>query len=170
MVELWKDIAGYENLYQVSNLGNVVSLKHKKPFILKPQKDDKGYLRVVLRIFNKTPKWCFVHRLVAKAFIENPNNYPIINHKDENPLNNNVENLEWCSYQYNINYGTAIERRAKKRSIPILQFDKNGILLNEYQGISDAARKTGINAGGICSVCKGKLKSAGGYAWKYKQP
>ena len=175
MVEIWKDVAGYENLYKVSNLGNVISFKHKKPFILKPIKDRKGYLRVGLKIYNKPVKLYFLHRLVAQAFIPNPNNYPIINHKDENPLNNNVENLEWCSYQYNINYGTAQERKAKAQtnrkdlSKPVLQYDKNGIFVKEYHSIQDAERKTGVHQQNICMVCKGKLKSSGGYVWRYKK-
>ena len=176
--EIWKDVVGYENLYQVSNLGNVSTLKHKKTFILKPAQNGKGYLKVILRNNNKSKKYFFVHRLVAQAFLPNPNNYPVINHKDENPLNNNVNNLEWCTQKYNCNYGTAQERRAKKiskiltnrkdLSKTVLQYDKNGILINEYPSMKEAERKTGINNGYICSVCKGKLNTAGGYIWKYK--
>ena len=170
MVEIWKDIVGYEGLYKVSNLGNVMSFWHKKPKLIKQIKDKKGYLRVGLKLYNKPQKLIFVHRLVCQSFIPNPNNLPCVNHKDENPSNNNVNNLEWCSYQYNINYGTANERRAKKHSIPVLQYDKNGNFINDYPSIKDAERKTGINHQNICNVCRGKrYKSAGGYIWKYKQ-
>lgn len=175
MVEIWKDIVGYENLYQVSNFGNVRSFKHKKPKLLKPRKDSKGYLQIVLSNHNKSRKNFLIHRLVAQAFIPNPKNYPVINHKDENPLNNNVSNLEWCTQKYNTNYGTAQERRVKKltnrkdQSKPVLQYDKNGIFVKEYPSIMDAERNTGVNHQHIGKVCKGKLKSARGYVWKYKQ-
>lgn len=179
MVELWKDIVGYENLYQVSNLGNVVSFKHKKPKLLKPRKYSNGYLVVTLSNYNKSLKDFYLHRLVGQAFLPNPKNYPVINHKDENKLNNNVENLEWCTQKYNTNYGTAQERKSKKLSKilinrkdlskPVLQFDKNIIFIKEYPSAMDAERNTGIHQENICSVCRGKQKSAGGYIWRYKQ-
>lgn len=108
MTEIFKDIKGYENLYQVSNLGNVLSLRRN--IILKPRKNNKGYLQLNLSKEGKI-KMFLVHRLVAETFIDNPNNYPIINHKDENPSNNHDDNLEWCSNKYNIQYskGTKIE-------------------------------------------------------------
>lgn len=107
-MEIYKDVEGYENLYQVSNMGNVKSLISNK--ILKPAKNHNGYLYVC---FSKQGKHKHhkIHRLVAQAFIDNPNSYPIINHRDENKTNNCVSNLEWCDHKYNINYGTAIERR-----------------------------------------------------------
>lgn len=111
-MELWKDIQGYEGYYQVSNEGRVKSLerdvewrgtiRHQSERILKESTHNRGYKRVVL--YNGSPNIEFVHRLVAEAFIPNPNNYPIINHKDENPSNNRVENLEWCTPQYNNTY------------------------------------------------------------------
>lgn len=174
MKEIWKDIKGYENLYQVSNLGNVVSLKGKTPILMKPNRR-RGYLSVGLRIYNQPQKRFSIHRLVAKAFIPNPNNLPQVNHKDENKLNNRVDNLEWCTAKYNINYGTTIDRRAKTQtnrkdqSKPVLQYDKNGNLLNEYPSTREAERKTGIWHINICNVCIGRHKSAGGYVWKYKQ-
>lgn len=109
--EIWKDIPGYEGLYKVSNLGNVKSLKRNgiKGIILKGEKDEFDYKRVTLCKKNKTKKYK-VHRLVAQAFIPNPNNLPQINHKDENSKNNNVENLEWCTAKYNSNYGNHNEK------------------------------------------------------------
>ena len=175
MVEIWKDVVGYEGLYKVSNLGNVMSFKHKKPKLLKPRKDSKGYLQILLSNHNKSIKNFLIHRLVAQAFLPNPNNYPVINHKDENKTNNRVSNLEFCTQQYNTTYGTAQERRAKKltnrkdQSKPVLQYDKNGIFVKEYPSIMDAERNTGVKHQDIGNVCKGKLKSAGGYIWKYKQ-
>ena len=176
--EIWRDVVGYENLYKISNLGNVMSLKRKKPKLLKPGKDGNGYLFVILSNHNKYLKEIKVHRLVAQAFLPNPNNLPQVNHKDENKTNNRVENLEWCTQQYNLNFGTAPDRRSKKlskilknrkdQSKPVLQYDKNDIFINEYPSIKDAQRKTGVHQGNICMVCRGKLKSTGGYVWRYK--
>lgn len=124
--EIWVDIKGYEGLYQVSNLGRVKSLEridslgHKrKEKIFKPQKN-KGYLRVSLWKDGKGKKYS-IHRLVAIAFIPNPDNLPEVNHKDENKFNNNVDNLEWCTVAYNNTYGTRIQRfseshKGKERS------------------------------------------------------
>ena len=114
--EIWKDILGYEGLYQVSSFGRVRSLDRYdsnnhflKGRILRLCADAKGYLIVGLWSNNKK-KMYKVHRMVAESFIPNPDNLPIINHKDENPSNDNVDNLEWCDYKYNNNYGTARER------------------------------------------------------------
>lgn len=101
--ESWKDVVGYEGVYQISNKRRVKSFKRKKEKILIPQKNNARYYRVRLYINRKAKNW-FVHRLVALSFIPNTDNLPIINHKDENRLNNCVENLEWCTYKYNSNY------------------------------------------------------------------
>ena len=171
--EIWRDVVGYEGLYKVSNLGNVMSLKHKKPFLLKPGKTYDGYLIVRLSNHNKLIKSFLVHRLVSKAFLPNPNNLPQVNHKDEDKTNNRVDNLEFCTKFYNNHYGTCIERisktltNRKDLSKPVLQFDINKNLLNEYQSVREAERNTGIQSGNICRVCKGKRKYAGGFIWKY---
>ena len=107
--EIWKDIEGYEGLYQVSNTGKVKSFRGNKEKILKATVMPHNYRRVQLSKDGKN-RGFFVHRLVAKAFIPNPDNLPIINHKDEDPSNNNMENLEWCTYKYNSNYGTSKQR------------------------------------------------------------
>lgn len=120
--EIWKDVEEYKGLYQVSNRGRVKRLAQpKNPFrrderILKSHIHTKGYEKVSF-VRNGTQKIFYVHRLVAQAFIPNPNNYPQVNHKDENKLNNNVENLEWCTNRYNCNYGNqhAIRREAHKK-------------------------------------------------------
>lgn len=120
-MEQWKDIAGYEGLYKVSNLGRVKSLDrtfirsderlhNKAGRILKPANTTRGYLCVNLSDINHNIKRVVIHRLVVQAFIPNPNNYPQVNHKDENKTNNIVDNLEWCSNIYNCMYGTRNHR------------------------------------------------------------
>lgn len=114
-MEEWKDIEGYEGLYQVSNLGRVKSLWFDKEKILKAYKNRYGYLCIGLCKYGKK-KTYKIHRLVASAFIENSNNYPEVNHKDEVKTNNNVNNLEWCTREYNHNFGTRNQRVAEKNS------------------------------------------------------
>lgn len=105
MNEVWKDVVGYEGLYQISNLGNIKSFKrYKEGKILNPKSDKDGYKEIGIRDFNGDRKFKRVHRLVAECFLENPNNYEYINHKDNNPANNVVSNLEWCTIEYNNKY------------------------------------------------------------------
>ena len=168
MDEIYKDIEGYEGLYQVSNLGNVKSLNYhntKKEKILKPAIRN-WYLKVDLCKNNKK-KTYFVHRLVAQAFIENPNNYSFVNHKDECKTNNVVENLEWCTQKYNCNYGTGIERSAKSRSNQVYQYSKDGELISVWESISECKRN-GYNQGHVASCCNGERKSHKGYIWSHK--
>jgi hypothetical protein len=116
MKEIWKEIKDYEGLYQISNLGRVKSLEKKVGFrkrkekILKQHFDKDGYVKVYL-CKNSKVKFLSVHRLIAQAFIPNPDELPQINHKDENKANNKIENLEWCTCKYNINYGTRTKRQ-----------------------------------------------------------
>jgi hypothetical protein len=126
----------------------------------------KQYLCVTLCLHGKHIN-TIVHRLVAKSFLPNPYDYPEVNHKDENKLNNCVDNLEWCTKKYNINYGTAIYRSANNRGKKIIQLDKNNNFINSYNSLMDAERITGISNGNINACCKGKRKTAGGYIWKY---
>ena len=131
MEEIWKDKKDYEGLYQVSNLGRAKSLiNNKGQYREKILKHNirNGYPSVTL-CKNKKLKSFTIHRLVAEAFIPNPNNLPCVNHKDENRLNNFFNNLEWCTYSYNINYGTGLKRRSITQSKPVLQYDKMVILL-----------------------------------------
>lgn len=155
-MEIWRDIEGYEGLYQVSNYGKVKNVNTNK--ILKQFLTDKGYCKVSLSNCGNE-KHLRVHRLVAEAFISNPDNLPQINHKDEDKTNNRVENLEWCDCKYNINYGTRLERISKR----VLCIE-TGII---YNSINEAARQTGIFNSSICNVCNGKRKSAGKYHWEY---
>lgn len=166
-MENWKAIDGYEGLYQVSNLGRVKSLKCGKERILKPRKHTGGYLLVNLHKdgYQKTVK---IHRIVAEAFIPNPNNLETVNHKDEVKTNNTVGNLEWMSRKDNINYGTHNKRAGEAHSKQVQMFDKfTGELLGTFPSLMKARRVTGIAQQHISSCCLGKLKSAGGYVWRY---
>ena len=176
MNEIWKDIEGYEDLYQVSNYGRVKALinkRHKEERIRRFGINKLGYCQVELSK-NGSTKIYLVHRLVALAFIPNPNNLPCVNHKDENPSNNNVGNLEWCSYKYNSNYGTSKRRISSKLknhpnlSKTILQFTKDNDFIAEYPSISEIHRLFDYNVGHIWECCNGKRKSAYGYRWEYK--
>ena len=108
MTEIWKNIEGYEGKYQVSNLGQVKSMIGQEK-VLHPKKHRNGHLQIGLHK-DKKRTTMYIHRLVAQAFIPNPDNLPCVNHKDENPNNNNVDNLEWCTQKYNCNYGTRVDR------------------------------------------------------------
>jgi len=113
-----------------------------------------------------------IHRLVADAFIPNPQNYPVINHVDENPLNNVVSNLEFCTQKYNVHYGSGLKRMAAKLkngpcSKQVLQFDEDGNLVQIWPSIHEVKRQLGFNDSSICKCCNGKYKSANGFVWKY---
>ena len=132
MQEIWKDVVGYEQFYQVSNKGRI--RRKKDNFVYKPRTFTNGYKSVLLY---KDGKWSrtggkseLVHRLVALAFIPNPNNYPQVNHKDENKSNNFVDNLEWCTRKYNNNYGTAKARMMEKNHIQLFKQTWTAHLLN----------------------------------------
>ena len=168
--EEWKPIPGYEGLYEVSNYGRVRSFKwSSNGKILSPGKDGSGYLFVTLCKDGKT-KLRRMHRLVAEAFIPNPNNLPLVNHKDECKKNNYFGNLEWCSSAYNNSYGTRMERVVEKISKPVVQLDKKGNFISEFESLREASRRTGIADGSICRCCNHKpgYKSAGGFIWIYK--
>ena len=170
----WKPIEGYDGLYLISDTGKIFSAKSEK--ILKTYTNRLGYERIELNI-NGVAKKHLVHRLVAEAFIPNPDNLPIINHKDENPRNNSVDNLEWCTYQYNTNYGTCIERRVENtvykhgeenpNSKKVYQFDMDGNLLAEYVSVREAARITGLSDRSISKACVGSLKKYAEYVWSH---
>lgn len=174
MKEIWKDVVGYEGLYKVSNLGNVMGLKRGK--ILSPQERQHGYLAVCLYgrpSKNGRFRQVSVHRIVAEAFVPNPNRFKEVNHKDENKQNNVAENLEWCSHKQNVLYGTAIERRKEKQingkqSRPIAQFTMDGDLVKVFPSISEADRN-GYGRSNICKCAQGspQYTHAYGYIWRY---
>ena len=160
MIEIWKPIKGYEGKYEVSNYGNVRS-KHK---LLKGQ-ESGGYQKVYLYKDN-TRHGYKVHRLVAEAFISNPNNYRCVNHKDENKLNNFVDNLEWCTHKYNTNFGSCINRRSQKHHKKVIQIDSKGNKVY-WDSIIEASLSLGIDRSSITKAAKQKRHSAGGYRWIY---
>ena len=161
-MEIFKDIEGYEGLYQISDHGRVKSLKYGKERILKPCMTCNGYLTVRLCKNRKVIR-CYVHRLVAAAFMPNPDNLPQINHKDEDKTNNNVDNLEWCSAAYNCNYGS----RNKQISKTVYQYSLNGKLIAEYPSTKEVERQFGYGQGNISACCRSKQKTAYGYIWRY---
>ena len=167
MKEIWKDIKEYEGLYEVSNSGRVKSIRFGKERILKLGTDRYGYLYVILAKNNKQ-KTFRIHRLVAEAFIPNPDNLPMINHRDENKSNNNVENLEWCDNKYNSNFGTRNERISKRHSKPVLQYTLDGKFVREWESAMDAEREGGFIPTCIGMCCKGKLKKHHNFIWLYK--
>ena len=173
--EYWKPVVGYEELYQVSNWGRVKSLPRngtvKYARILKPGTNRYGYLYVNLCKDGKV-KTFTVHRLVAEAFLPNPDNLPCINHKDECKTNNNVDNLEWCTNEYNINYGTRTERMSKskingKRSKTVLQYTLDGQFVREWPSAMECDRN-GYDQGNVSACCRGELKTYKNFIWKYK--
>ncbi len=194
MTEIWKDIKGYEGLYQLSNYGRVKALekyvtrrkcgiKHFPEIIMKPTSDKDGYLSITFNVHNKA-KTFKVHRLVAQAFIPNPKNKPQVNHKDGNKKNNHVDNLEWATESENIQhaYKTNLMNQSGENnvmygrlgadnpnSIPIYQLNKyTDEILHEYDSMASAGRALGVNISKICECCKGRRLSAYGYKWKYK--
>ena len=169
MSEAWADIKGYEGLYQVSTLVRIKSLPRRGTYsevhILKVSDDGKGYLQVGL-CKNSIYKSHKVHRLVAEAFIANPDNLPEVNHKDENKSNCHVSNLEWCDRSYNVNYGS----RTSKTQKPVIQLTKSGEILTTYESLSKVKETLKIsNISNISAVCKGKRKTAYGYRWKFRE-
>lgn len=196
-MEKWKPINGYEGLYMVSNRGRVRSIDrnvHRKRGttkmlhgrIIRQQKRTNGYFFVTLSKQGKL-KSLDVHRLVAMAFVEGQNDGLVVNHKDENKHNNNASNLEWVTLKQNANYGTAIARRVANsnfkgknnpmygkrggdnpNSVPILQFNKDGVLIAEWSSAAEAGKILKINPSSIRRCVNGYLQTSGGYMWKNK--
>lgn len=162
--EIWKDIPEYEGLYQASNLGRIKSLLYGKEKILKTRIHPLGYELINLK--NKTYR---VHYLVAQAFIPNPNNLPEINHKNEIKNDNRVENLEWCSREYNCNYGNLPSKVSKRFAKAVMLIDERSEFqpIMPFESAMMAERLMGIDHSSIIKCCKGKIKTAGGYVWRY---
>lgn len=179
--EIWKPIKEYD-WFEVSNYGRIRSIDrtiidawgrtyHKKGQIMKlttqiGEKDNYPQIMVSLGYKGKTYR-LIVARLVAKAFIPNPNNYPQVNHKDENSTNNYVENLEWCTQKYNINYGNYIKRRSKTRSRAIDIYDKDMNYIETLDSGVEVSKKYNISRGHISTSCKDGTLAKGYYFRKH---
>ena len=184
--EEWRAVAGYEGLYEVSNLGRVRSLGRTimrmtrwgslkpytiKPRVLKHKICQADYHQVGLFDIDGVSKPFKVHRLVAQHFVPNPRHLNEVNHKDEDKANNRADNLEWVTHTENCNHGTRNERSKGKRSKPVQQIDAQGNVIAEYPSIIEASRVTGIQRTQIngCARHQQKYITAGGYRWKYKE-
>lgn len=187
MIEEWKDIKGYEGLYQVSNLGRIKSLSRNntKGKILKLTKDKRGYYFVTLSKNNVVEK-VMIHRVVAKIFLLNTENKSQVNHIDGNKTNNCVENLEWCTPKENIRHawdnglcrmtinhinsakkiGKINGSLGKKK---INQYDGNNNFIKQWGSIIEASNFYSIDRGNITKCCKGNRKKVGGFIWKYAE-
>ena len=190
MKEIWKDVVGYEGYYEVSNQGRVRRLYRQRWKACVPKTHEKEkelaqwkvnrYPTVVLKK-NGDKKFMSVHRLVAMAFLTNPKNLPEVNHKDETRDNNRVENLEWCTRKYNINYGTCIQRSVSHHNFADIaiktamtqthgavgQYDFDGNLVKTWISTNEPKRELGYNQGHIWECCKGKRRQAHGFIWKH---
>lgn len=156
-------IKDYEN-YEVRPNGEVVNTK--TGIVLKPIKNTGGYLQVGL-CKNSKKKMYLIHRLVAEAFIPNPENLPCVNYKDEVKTNNCITNLEWCTHEYNNNYGTRTERSAKAKNKTVFQLRKDGSLVRVWPSANEVQRQLGYGHSNIVNCCTGKRHSAYGFKWCY---
>jgi hypothetical protein len=167
--EIAKPIKDYEDYY-ITNFGRVWSTKTNQWLKQSPRTKTERcpYLSVGLSKGRNNQKRFSVHRLVAEAFLPNPNNLPVVNHKDENKLNNNVDNLEWCTEQYNNNYGACRKKHSKKISKPVIMCDKvTHEPIKKFESMTEAAEYCNVKICGISDCVRGKQKSAYGYFWKY---
>lgn len=185
LVEEWRPIKEYEGLYEVSDWGNVRSIKRIISFLVKGKYEGKrifemkmlkkhkiGDYEAVSLLRNSKSKTFSVHRLVAEAFIPNQDNLPQVNHIDENKANNAAWNLEWCTAQYNMNYGTRNKRSGEKlknckvSSKKVLQYTLDGTLIKEWPSVSECGRN-GFNVGAVASCCRGERITHKKYKWSY---
>lgn len=174
---MFRDIPFTNNKYSIDENGNV--MRNKTKHILKPFKNNKGYMCIDLRLNNKTKRF-LVHRLVAMTYIPNPLNFEIINHKDSNPMNNSVNNLEWCTFSYNNCYAyihgnrvlTEKQLKSRKREKTYLhkgvcQYDINGTKLKEYKSLTEASNAINGKIASISACVNGRLKTYKGYIWRF---
>lgn len=177
MKEVWKDIPEFKGLYQASNLGRIKTLgnksNHKKEMIMKQRLNYKGYYVITL-CKNSKRSTNLVHRLIAQAFIPNPENLPQINHRNGIKTDNNINNLEWCTNSYNqleANRMGFCENRIKKcievNRKPIIQYDLEGNIINKFISLREASNKTGLSYKSMSLCACGKTKTCGGYVWRY---
>ena len=178
MQEIWKPVAGYEGIYEVSNFGRVKSvartidhngfMRFREERILTPIKRNRqGYMSVNLYSGKHNFKMYSIHRLVATAFLPNPGGLEFVNHKDENTSNNRVDNLEWCTQTYNTNYGSCPAKIARALSKPVLQMTMGGEPIKVWDSLADAGRAFGVRTAHICQAAKGQRPQAYGFKWQY---
>lgn len=194
MEEIWKDVVGYEGLYQVSNTGRLVRkerLDSNGRFLSQQEKVihkiyGTGYYGTAIVDGKGNSKNVLIHRLVAMAFIPNPNNYPQIDHIDGNKSNNRVENLRWCTAKQNINFPMSLANRSRVLKVAqnkpeaikhkiaashkkaIVQYDMNGNFIKEWSSLHEVGRECGFNISNISACANGRKASAYGYIWKHK--
>lgn len=159
---MYKPIYKFPN-YKVNEYGDIRNIKKNK--LMSVYTKDNGYKFVKLSN-NGTSKECRVHRLVAEAFIPNPDNLPFINHKDEDRGNNNVDNLEWCTSSYNNTYGTRTDKQSKAMMKEVCQYDINMNLIEVYSSINEAGEVCGIKPCNISNCIAGRSKTSGGFVWR----
>lgn len=168
--EEWKDVVGYEGLYKVSSFGRIISIRNNK---IKSQRLNTSRYWVVDLYKNNQQKTKSVHRLVAEAFIPNPDNKPCVNHIKPvtyNCCDNTVENLEWCTFKENTKHAWKIGRINKNiKSKKIIQYDLHGNFIREWESEQEASRRTKTNQGNISNCCKKLINKANGYIWRYKE-
>jgi NUMOD4 motif-containing protein/HNH endonuclease len=172
MEELWKDIINYEGLYQISSLGRILIIKTKK--IKKLSLTKMGYYGIML-LKDKKSKNFLIHRLIAIHFIPNPNNLPIINHKDYNKLNNNIDNLEWCTYSHNINHaydngkgtnkGKALTNSGPRKEVVLI---RNDVIIKQWKSLISAAKELNVLPSSISQCCRGIISQTHGMVFRFK--
>lgn len=187
MTEQWRDIEGYDGIYKVSSLGRVLSTGHprdtrgRKNFLMAQMKNSMGYYRVLLCAPNGEKRARFVHRLVAETFIPRPQGCDVVNHKDFNPTNNTVENLEWTTgkgnYEYSFERGRYVRTKEWKSRLKASLDNAMGtpvvgtsLVTGEklfFSALNDV-RNGGFQPSCVCNCCKGKLKQHKGYKWEYQ--
>ena len=177
--ETWKPVVGYEGYYEVSDQGNLRSVdrvetmkngrtRRKRGRLLKQiWYDGKKHYRGAMLCKDGKHKRLSIHRLVAEAFVSNPDMLPEVNHKDENKLNNRADNLEWCDRKHNNTYGTAKLRAAVTQGKPVLQLDLDGNIINAWPSEGLAAEFTSASQSGISACCNGICKTSGGFGWRF---
>lgn len=177
--EEWRDIKGYEGYYQVSNMGRVKSLtrwridrnniRHKmQGRIMRLNKTNCGYYIIGLCVGDMR-KYYLIHRLIAQCFIPNPNNYPCVNHKDEDKTNNCASNLEWCTHLYNNTFGSRMERVQSKRRKRVAQLSEDNQIIRVFKSAREAAKEVKANYSNILEICKNtrRRKRTGGFKWSF---
>lgn len=175
IMEIWKDIEGFEGVYQISNLGRVKSLHFNKTLYLRYSNDECGYKKVNLFI-KGIQKTITIHRLVASHFLNNKYNKRTINHLDGNKSNNKVINLEWATYSENIQHAYDNKLKCGSKGInnasskKVLKYTKGNKFIKLYMSVSEASKDNNINCGGISLVCNGINKTSGGFIWKFYVP